>query len=109
MTEIFFSIGFAYLIGLALLGYVCLLVSIQHLGKHGRLQKWATTILIAAHFVLGIGAVLFVPAFFYGHLKEILTEGEKITFALIGFVTMGIVFIVVRYWNRVLSQRGRAG
>ncbi len=97
------GIGLAYLLGLAILGYVNLLLSLKLIGKALNWNKLATNGLIAFHFILGISAILVLPALFLRYFKSLLMDGGQITFAIIGFLMLGVVFTVASYWNRILA------
>ncbi len=104
MIEILLSISTAYLIGLAVFGYVCVLVLLQFECKRRKISSLVTSFLVAIHFCFGISAVLVVPSFLYGKFKDNLPSEIGVSFTIAGFVVLGLVFIAVRMLNRYLHK-----
>ncbi len=104
MVEILISIELAYLVGLGILGYVCLLTAIKIFGKRRKWSGWVVISLLGIHFVLGIGAVCFVPAIFFLRLKGDVTNAGGILFALIGFAMLCVAFLVAKGWNHIWTH-----
>lgn len=105
MFEILLSISTAYLIGLAVFGYVCVLGLLQFECKRRKVGSLITNFLMAIHFCFGITGVLVVPSFLYGKFKANLPSEISVSFAIAEFVALGLVFIAVRMLNRYENLR----
>lgn len=104
MIEILLSISTAYLIGLAVFGYVCVLMLLQFECRHRKIGSLVTNFLTVVHYCFGISGVIVVPSFLYGKFKANLPSEIGVSFAIAGFVALGLVFVAVRILNRYLQK-----
>lgn len=99
MNEMLIALGGAYLIALAVLGYVGMLAAIHSIS---RWPKWVTAILVLMHFIFGVVGLVVVPALAYRLSKDSLPGSAWIVVALVEIVMLCIVFLVLK---RLKEQR----
>jgi hypothetical protein len=104
MLYIILSIATAYLLGLAILGYVCALWLLQNECKNGKLRPLLKNILMLTHFCFGVTGMLILPSFLYGKIKANLTSEIGITFAVAEFAVLSLIFLVVKELNRKFQK-----
>lgn len=109
MSAILLSIASAYLIGLAVLGYVCVLWLLQFECKRRKVSLWFMNFLIVTHFCFGIAGILIVPSFLYGKFKANLASEVGLSFAIAEIVVLSLVFVILRELNRRLCKFRKRG
>lgn len=105
MLTIILSIAVAYLLGLGVLGYICLLGLLQYECKLKKVSPLVMNLLTVTHFILGIAGLLIVPAFLYGKFKASLPSEVGFIFAIAQTVVLGLVFFVIRKLNRLMQSK----
>ena len=104
MIQFVLSIAIAYLLGLAVLGYLCVFWLSQTECKRRKASLLVTNLLTVTHFCFGVTGILIVPSYLYGKFKADLTNEVGISFAIAEFVVLFLVFVIVRLLNRKLQQ-----
>lgn len=103
MFSLFISVAAGFLLGLAFLGYVCILAFLQVKARKLEIHPLVKGLATLAHFGFGITALAIVPAFIYRTFRASLGSGGGILFAFTGFAMLGLVFYVVREWNKSIE------
>jgi hypothetical protein len=102
-------IGFGYLVGLGVVGYITLWAWIKERSSRGLWPGWLASCLIGIHFVAGISAVVFVPAFIGHRLRDAQNTLGPILFAATIFALLAVAWCVARDWTRwFVDKRDRA-
>lgn len=96
------GIASGYLLGLSLLGYICLLGVIKSRCSQRQALSFA---LIALHLSLGLAAMVLVPSVAYGALRTHLPNEFGFAFAIATLLTGAVAFYVASQWNRRLAGR----
>ena len=104
MIQFVLSIAVAYLLGLAVLGYLSVFWLLQTECRRRKTSPLFTNFMTVTHFCFGVTGILIVPSFLYGKFKANLTNEVGIAFAIAEFVVLYLVFVVVRELNRKLQQ-----
>lgn len=104
MLEVLLSISTAYLIGLAVFGYVCVFGLLQFECKRRKVGSLIANFLMTINFCFGVSGVLVVPSLLYGKFKDNLPSDIGISFAIAEFVALCLVLIAVRMLNRYLHK-----
>ncbi len=95
MREYIFNIGFGYLLGLGVLGYVAVLYVIQKSVKQYNLSTVTKMLLIITHYSLGLLSILYVPSIIFNNNFGENTVPGGILFGLTSLLTLGLVFFIV--------------
>lgn len=89
MPQMVYAVLIAYVLGLALVGYVGILWLLSRMIEGRKLL-----ILKLVHFCGGIGGMVLMPAYFYGQNKRDMDESAVITFGAALMLSMGMSFLV---------------
>lgn len=99
MMSIIFATLLAYALGLAFAGYVSVLWVIKrNCAGENVFLRWT---FIAAHFLLGIGGMLVVPAYLYGRFKYAIDENAAVAFGFSLLLSVFAVLLLARALNSV--------
>lgn len=108
MTSAYFvALGCAagYLLGMSLVGYVCLLGMIKMRCARHRVISFA---LVAAHYALGLGAMFVVPLLAYRALRAHLPSEFGIAFGVASVLSGAVALWVAKELNRRFANRTSA-
>ena len=109
MFEILLGLGLFYLLGLAVLGYVCLLWSIRLTGERKKWPKWVTTTFVTCHFTLGIWATVITASVLFRRIHTDSTYAPAIAFTLFILTVAYVVVVALKQWSSILKNTEGVG
>ncbi|WP_143142518.1 hypothetical protein [Nitrosovibrio sp. Nv17] len=103
MLPILLTISAAYFFVQGVIGCMFLFGLLQLKREHGKLNGLVTSILTGLLYCLTMGGV-FVVAILYRKYDVDMNDGMRFAFVITGFAMLGLLFVVIKEWNRLLQK-----
>lgn len=91
-----------YLLGMSVVGYVCLLGLIK--ARYSQ-HRGISLALVALHYAVGVAALFVVPLLAYRVLRTHLPSEFGIAFGVTGLLSLAVALWVAKELNRLLTDR----